>query len=152
MLRFSKFLGIGAAVQMLVMIPVITAVVAGIFYFVFNTMGGDATFKQVLAVCSHASVISVLGQLFTVPINYGRGKMASATNLTSLLPMIDDKSYLGRLLAMVDLFVIWWVLVLAIGLAVLYRRRTQPIALTLFGVYAAIALIAAAVMSRLGGA
>ena len=30
--------------------------------------------------------------------------------------MIDEGSFLGRLLGMVDLFVIWWVFVLAIGL------------------------------------
>jgi len=52
---------------------------------------------------------------------------------------------------MVDLFLIWWILALAIGLAVLFRRRTQPIAMSLFAVYAVIALGAAAIMSRLGG-
>jgi hypothetical protein len=46
---------------------------------------------------------------------------------------------------------VWWLFVLAVGLAVLYRRRTQPIAFGLFGVYAVIALGVAAVMSRLGG-
>ncbi len=152
MLRFSKFLGIVGVGQMLIMVPLITLILSGIFYALFNAMGGDSTFKQVLTVTAHASVISVLGQVFTVPLNYARGKLASATNLTSLLPMVDEKSFVGRLMAMIDLFVIWWVLVLAMGLAVLYRRRTQPIALTLFGVYAAIALVAAAVMSRLGGA
>ena len=39
---------------------------------------------------------------------------------------------------------------LAIGLGVLYRRRTQPIAIGLFGVYVVIILAAAAVMSAFG--
>jgi hypothetical protein len=52
---------------------------------------------------------------------------------------------------MIDLFVVWWLFVLAIGLGVLYKRRTQPIAFGLFCVYAVIALVAAAVMSRFGG-
>ena len=52
---------------------------------------------------------------------------------------------------MIDLFVVWWVFVLAVGIGVLYRRRTQPIAMGLFGTYAVIALAVAAVMSRLGG-
>jgi hypothetical protein len=152
MLRFSKYLGYVGALQMIVMVPLITVVLAGIFYGTFNAIGGEATFKQVVAVVTHASAISVLGQLFAIPVNYGRGKMTSATNLTVLLPMVDEKSFLGRLLSMIDLFLIWWVLVLAIGLGVLYKRRTQPIAMTLYGVYAVIALVAAAVMSRLGGA
>ena len=53
---------------------------------------------------------------------------------------------------MIDLFIIWWLIVLAIGLAVLYRRRTQPIAMSLLAIYAVIAVIVAAIMSRLGGA
>jgi hypothetical protein len=76
--------------------------------------------------------------------------MTSATNLSVLLPMIDEKSFMGRLLGMIDLFMVWYVLVLAIGLGVLYRRRTQPVAIGLFAVYAVIAVAVAAVMSSFG--
>ena len=68
-----------------------------------------------------------------MPMNYLRGTLSSATNLAVLLPMIDETSFLGRLLGMVDLFIIWWLVVLAIGLGVLYRRRTQPIAIVAHG-------------------
>ena len=102
--------------------------------------------------CScHAGVISALQQLFTGPLNYFRGAVTSATNLAVLLPMVDPKSFVGRMLAMTDLFLIWYLLVLAIGLAVLYRRKTQPIALALYGVYAAGVVVIAAVWSRAGG-
>ena len=56
--------------------------------------------------------------------------------------MLDDKSFIGKLAGMIDIFIIWWLMVLAIGLAVLYRRRTQPIAITLFGIYAVIIVAA----------
>jgi hypothetical protein len=65
--------------------------------------------------------------------------------------MVDEKSFVGRLLGMADLFVIWWLVVLAIGIAVLYRRRTQPIAIALLGLYAVIALAVATFMSGAGG-
>jgi uncharacterized membrane-anchored protein len=38
------------------------------------------------------------------------------------------------------------------GLAVLYRRRTHPIAISLMLVYAVIAVVVAVVKSRAGGA
>jgi len=140
------------AAGVLVMAPVMTLIIAGILFAIFNAaMGGTASFKQLYAVVVHAGVISAVGQLFTGPLNYLRGTMASATNLSVLLPMLDEGSFLARLAGMIDLFVIWWLIVLAIGLAVLYRRKTQPVAITLFAVYAAIALVAAAVMSRFGG-
>jgi hypothetical protein len=121
---------------------------SAILWAVFNAaLGGDATYKQILAVLVHAGVISALGQLFTGPINYFRGAVTSATSLGSLLPMFDPESFAGRLAGTIDIFIIWWVIVLSIGLAVLYRRKTQPIAIALFGIYACIALAIAAIMS-----
>ena len=148
-MAFAPYTTAGAV---LVFTPIMTLAFAGIMYLVFNIMmGGDATFKQLFAVFAHAGVISTLAQLFTGPLNYFRGAVTSATNLAVLLPMIEPKSFIGRVLSMTDLFLIWWVLVLAMGLAVLYRRRTQPIAWSLYGVYAAIVLVAASVMTALGG-
>jgi len=139
-------------VSILVIAPIMVTIISGILFAVFNAaMGGEASFKQLFAVVVHAGVVSTLAQVFTGPLNYFRGEVGSATNLAVLLPMIDEKSFLGRLLGMTDLFIIWWLIVLAIGLAVLYRRRTQPIAISLLAVYAVIALTFAAVMSRAGG-
>lgn len=138
--------------SILVFAPLMALIISGLLFAVFNAaMGGDASFKQVLAVVASAGVISAVGAMFTGPLNYFRGAMGSATNVGVLLPMVDDKSFVGRLLGMTDLFIIWWLIVLAIGLAVLYRRRTQPVAIALLGVYAVIALCIAAVMSSFGG-
>ncbi|HVL70084.1 MAG TPA: YIP1 family protein [Vicinamibacterales bacterium] len=147
--RSTDFLPYQTAIGAFVMAPVIALVMAGIFFAIFNAgLGGDARFKQVFAVVVHAGVISALAQAFTGPINYLRGSVSSATNLTAVLPMLDDTSFVGRFAGAIDLFIIWWVLALSIGLAVLYRRRTQPIATTLFGIYAVIALAIAAIMGK----
>lgn len=132
--------------------PIMTLIIAGILFGIFNVMGGEASFKQAFSVVAHAGVISVLGTAFSGAINYFRGGIASIGNLGALLPMLPDNSFAGRLLGTVEVFLVWWVIVLAIGMAVLYRRRTQPIAITLLAVYAVIALIVAVVKSRLGGA
>jgi hypothetical protein len=140
------------AAGILVMAPVMALIISGILFAVFNAaMGGEASFKQLFSVVVHAGAVSALGTVFTGPLNYFRGAVGSATNLRVLLPMLDERSFVGRLLGLADLFIIWWLIVLAIGLAVLYRRRTQPIATTLLGVYAVIALAIAAIMSRFGG-
>ena len=139
-------------ISILIVAPVIACIIAGILFAIFTAaMGGQATFKQVLAVVAHAGVISTLSQLFTGPLNYFRGSVSSATNLAVFLPMLDETSFLGRLFGMIDLFWIWYFVVLAIGLGVLYKRRTQGIAMTLFAIYGVIILVLAAVMSRFGG-
>ena len=131
---------------------VMLLLVSGILYAVFNAaMGGNATFKQLVTVVVHAGVISALAQLFAAPLNYARGSMSSATNLAVLLPMLDENSFVAQFLGMIDLFMVWYVLVLAIGLAVLYRRRTQPIAISLFALYGVIAIVVALVKVSFGG-
>ena len=151
--KMAPFAGYFAVGQMLLVTPLIVLLISGILFAVFNgALGGAATFRQLFSVVVHSSAVSLLGQLYTVPMNAARGTLSSATNLGVLLPMVEETSFIGRLVGMVDLFVLWWILVLAIGLGVLYRRRTQPIAWSLLAVYAVIALIVAVVRSRMGGA
>jgi len=131
-------------IAILIIGPVMTFIIGGVLLGVFNALlGGDARYKQMLAVVAHTAPVSVVQQLFTVPVNYFRGSLSSPTNLSVFFPMLEEKSFLVSLLGAIDLFLIWWVFVLAIGLAVLYRRKTRPIAIGLFVTYGVIALVLA---------
>jgi hypothetical protein len=134
-------------------LPVAAVIVAGILLGVFNAiMGGNASFVQVFAIVSHSSVVLALAQLFVLPLAYARETMAGATNLAVFLPFLDDASFLARFLGSIDLFYIWWMVSLSIGLGVLYRKRTGPIAVSILVVYAGIALVVAAARTALAGA
>ena len=141
-------------ISILVMTPIIAVIIAGIFFAIFNAaLGGEASFKQVLAVLVHAGAVSSLSSVLSGTVNYLRGTaMTSVANLGALLPMLPEKSFAANLLGAVDIFLIWYIVVLAIGLAVLYKRRTQPIAISLLSVYAVIAIGIALFKSRAGGA
>jgi hypothetical protein len=144
----ASFAGYFAGGSIMVMIPLTLLVVSGILFAIFNAaLGGTATFKQLFAVVVHAGAISVLSQLFTMPLNYMRESMTSSTSLAVMLPMLEENSFGAKLAGAIDLFLIWQVIVLAIGLGVLYRRRAQPIAMSLLAVYFLIAVIIAAVTS-----
>jgi hypothetical protein len=135
--------------SILVVSPIIVTIFAGILFAIFNAaLGGEASFKQVFSVTVHAGVISSLGAVFTGIVNYFRQRMDSVTTLGSLVPMLPEKSFVANFLGAIDVFIIWWLIVLAIGLAVLYRRRTQPIAITLMSIYGVIALAIAFFRSR----
>ena len=68
-------------------------------------------------------------------LNFVRGTMSSATNLGVFVQMLPEDSFVVRFLGMIDLMWVWYLIVLAIGLGVLYRRKTGPIAMGLFAVY-----------------
>ena len=143
--KMAPFVGYFAIAQALIGVPIIMVLIAGLLYAIFNAaMGGTATFKQVFAVVAHAWVIPAVSQLFTLPLAYAKGELKSSTSLGVLLPMIDDSTFLGKFLSAIDFFMIWALIVLAIGLAVLYRRKTQSIATILFVIYGVIAIAIAA--------
>jgi hypothetical protein len=106
----------------------------------------------VFAILAHAGVISAISAIFAGVVHMFKPGTGSVANFAALVPMLDEKSFIVSLLSAVDVFMIWYIVVLAMGLAVLYRRRTQPIAISLLGVYAVIALVIAFVKSRAGGA
>ncbi len=129
--------------SVLIGMPIGLAIFAGVFFLVFNiAMGGTATFKQVYAVATHASIISALSILFAMPIQFARGAitLSGPANLGVLVPMLPENSFLSTFLGSIDLFRIWWAVVIAIGLGVLYRRSWKPITLTLIVIYMLFAL------------
>jgi Yip1-like protein len=137
----------------LVGLPLTVAVVAGLGMLVFNVgLGGEATFRQMFAIVAYSRVISLLQTLFVTPLNFARESLSSATSLLVFFPMIDDAGFLGRLLGWIDLFRIWWIASLAIGLGVLYKRGSWPIAAVILALYVLFALAAAGVMVALTGA
>lgn len=148
MRSMSRYAALMGALNFIVGVPLGALIMGGILYAVFNAlMGGSATFKQVMAVVAHSQIISALAFLVTTPINYVKGTMSGATNLGVLFPMLDESSFAARLLGMLDLFLLWWLFVLSIGIAVLYKRKTGSVAMLLFGVYFVIALGFAAFIS-----
>jgi len=147
----SRYGGAIGAVQMLVVAPLVALVVAGASYRLFAVSGGSGTFRQVFAVVVHSGVVLAIQQLFVTPLNYVRESISGATNLAVFLPMLDEGSLPARFFGMIDLFIVWWIVTLAIGLSVLSGRRTVRIATGLFAVYIGLALILAIVMAVAGG-
>lgn len=131
----------------LVTIPLFMALSAGILTMIFSMLlGGAATFKQVYAVVAHSSVIAAVQAVFTSALSVAAGRAAGA-NLAIFFPMLEEGSFPTLLLSTIDLFLVWSTISTAIGIAVLYKRRTGPVATALLLVYAAVALVIAFVRS-----
>ena len=127
--------------------PVMMLVTAGILHVMFGLVGGgNGTFKQVYAISAHAAIISSLQVVFTTVVTLAAGRPAGA-NLSVFVPTLEETSFVNRFLSTIDLFYVWSTFITAVGLGVLYKRRTGPIAMVLFGIYLVIALIIAFVRS-----
>jgi hypothetical protein len=146
--RFIGYLPVGYAVGIFVVGPLFGAALAGIVTGIFSTlMGGNGTFKQVFAVMNHAGFIPAISGLFIAGMLAAGaepvGTRPPGANLGVFLPMLEETSFLAVMFRTIDLFLVWWMVVLAIGLGVLYKRRTSPIATTFIGLYVFVALLIA---------
>jgi hypothetical protein len=133
--------------------PLLALGLSGVLTGAFRTaVGGGATFRQVLAVVSHASVILAVRQVIAAPVVYARETLASPLTLSMFFSMLDEGSLLSRFAGSVDLFVIWWVAVLAVGMSVLYRLPASRLAVVFMGIYILLAVLFAGVLTLTGGA
>ena len=65
--------------------------------------------------------------------------------------MLDEASPLARFLWAVDLFVVWWLVLAALGASALSGRRAGSLVTSAAAVYVAAGLVLAAVMFSAGG-
>ena len=111
---------------------------------------GPVSYSQVLAVVVHAGVILAVGRLVAAPLVYARETTASATTVGAWFQSLDEGSPVARFLGAIDLFTVWWAVVLGIGVAVLSGQRARTCAAWLVSAYVGIALVLAAVMASAG--
>jgi hypothetical protein len=135
--------------------PLLAFVASGIvFLFVRPRSGADLRgprFIELLTIASYSTVILALRQVVATPIYYVQESIASPTTLVRLFGALDEASPFARFLGVIDLFVVWWIVVLAIGVSVLYRRPMRRFALAFTGAYVVLALLAALAMAVSGG-
>ena len=128
------------AVSLLFFFPILYAILAGIILGIFGMlMGGAGTFKQVFAILAHGGAITALQVLVSMPLSYVTGRLAGFT-LDALVPTLEETSFLTRFLGGLDLFWMWWCLSIAIGVGVLFKRRTGGIATTFLLTYVVVVL------------
>jgi hypothetical protein len=132
--------------------PILWLLTARIVHWFGRVAGhGEATFAQALTVVVHASAIFAVRAIVAAPLNYARESLGGATSLGALLPAFGGSTFTARLFGAVDLFVVWWVVLVALGLSILYQTRTFAVARWLFGAYAGAAAVLALTQVLRGG-
>jgi len=132
--------------------PLLVLALSAVLFVAFRRAApGTVAFRQVLAVVAHAGVILALRQVVAAPMAYASETLASPITLGIFFRMLDEASPLAHFFGIIDLFVVWWVFVLAIGMSVLYQRPARRLAGVFVGAYVTIALVLTAVMAATGG-
>lgn len=135
----------------LLLAPPVTLVVAAGLIILARLDGASLSALAALAVSVHASVVLAVQQLLSTPLLYLRESLTSPTTLAGLLPGVEDGTVAARLFGAVDLFGLWWIWLLAWGVAAATGRPARRYVSRLLVVYLGVAAAIAAVMTLSGG-
>jgi hypothetical protein len=135
----------------LLLTPPVTLLVALGLMALAAASGARIRFVVALAIVVHASVVLVVQQVVATPLHYVRESLTSPTNVAGFLPMLEEGSWPARLLGSVDVFGLWWMWMLSVGLAAATGTPSRRFLWQLLLAYVAIAAVVATVFAVLGG-
>ena len=133
------------------MAPPLTLLVAFGLVGLARADGAGMSLPAALAVTVHATTVLVLGELVATPLHYLRESITSPTNLAVVLPGFGDGTLPARMFGSIELFGLWWLWLLALGVATATGKPSRRYVVRLLAVYAGVAALLATVMTVAGG-
>jgi len=130
----------------LVAIPIVTFAAAGIVYFLMSILlGGESTYKQTLSVWTHTGLIGLVGGGVQTGLILLKGSLTANTTLAAFLPFLEESSFFYKLFQGFDLFILWQLAVLSIGMGMLSKVGTRKAATAIFSAFVVLALVIAGI-------
>ncbi len=109
---------VGGVIQAAIMVFLI----AGIAHLLMKMLGGTGTFRHARAIAAYSMLVSALGTLIKLPFMKMKETMYVETGAAIFFRNLEPSDKLYRVLFTgFDVFMIWWIIVLGIGMAVAYR-------------------------------
>ena len=95
-------------------------------------------------------MVLALQQIVATPLHYVQESLTSPTNVAGLLRMFDEGTWPARLFGTIDVFGLWWMWLLSVGLAAATGNPARRYFWRLLAVYVGVAAIVAAVFAVFG--
>ena len=134
----------------LLLTPPVTILVAAGLVALARLGGRRVTFVTALAIAVHATVVLAVQQVVAAPLHYVNESLTSPTNIAGLLGVFNEGSAPARLFGTIDVFGLWWMWLLAVGLAAATGHPARQYVWRLLAVYIGVAAIVAAVFAVVG--
>jgi hypothetical protein len=131
--------------------PPVTILVAAGLLILARSDGAGISFRTALAITVHATVVLALQQIIATPAHYVSESLTSPSNLAGILRLFDEGTWPSRLFGTIDVFGLWWMWLLGVGLAAVTARPARRYWWRLVAVYLGVAALVAAVFAVMGG-
>jgi hypothetical protein len=114
-------------------------------------LGGRGRFSRTWGVMSHVLLVGLPENAAKVPVMLADGSPEVSFGPALFLPRGEPSPFLFNLIAQVDAFTVWKVILLAAGLAAVHRIARGPVLIACFLLWGVWALAAASLAGAFGG-
>jgi hypothetical protein len=124
---------------------------SSIFLVVFLMFGSRAPFKKILAVVSYSYLTGIPEIILKTGLMFIRRTARVFTSLALVVPNLEMESPLFRVLARIDIFMIWQLSLIALGCSVIYgvsRKKSFGIIFGLWGIWLIIVYVLGFVLPK----
>ena len=135
----------------LLLTPPVTIVVAAGLLILARVDGSGLPFMTALAITVHATVVLALQQIIATPVHYVYESLTSPSTVAGILRVFDEGTWPARLFGTIDVFGLWWMWLLSVGLAAATAKPARRYWWRLVAVYLGVAALVAAVFAVMGG-
>jgi len=131
---------------------IVFAILAGVLFFVFNVLlGGDSTFRRVFSVYCYSNLIAIPAMIVKFPLIMMKKDIGVQTSLALLLSADSKDTFLYHTLSGFDIFNLWQVILVSIGMGVLYSYTTKKAFTVVFVLWILLILGMSGLSSLFGG-
>jgi len=134
----------------LLVTPEMTLLVAAGVMALARIDGASVSYLTALAITVHATVVLALQQIVATPLHFIQEALTSPTTLAGVLPVFDEGTLPSRLFGTIDVFGLWWMWLLSVGLAAAAGKPALRYLWRLLAVYVGVATIVAVGFALMG--
>lgn len=142
---------IGGYISSMLGIPIRVLLMTLVGLLIGNTfMGGSAKYGQLLNVTAWAYMIAILEAIVKIPLMLSKWSLEVYTGL-GVLGIGAKGTFINYLFAGIDIFSIWRIVIIAIGMGIVYNKKTKPYIIAMLMAWFVLRLISAGFSSFFGG-
>ncbi len=136
--------GIGSIIGTLV----ILLIFAGILNLFIPMLGGEGSYRMVFSVVSYSALVKIPGAIIRWILIMLKHSLHVSTSFALFVPGLDTKSFVYRFLSGIDFFLLWEMILVALGISITNNLKRENSYILVFVVWIASILLGIA----LGGA
>jgi len=127
-------------------------IVSGILFFVGNVLlGGDSSFRKVFSVYIYSSLVAIPAAIIKIPLAVAKKTAEVQTSLALFLSPDIKEAFIYRFFAHFDIFNIWMIILVSLGLAVMYNFTVKKSFTTVFALWLLWAIVSSSLAGLFGG-